>query len=100
MPGGFIERGESPESAAKRELKEETMLDGDVVKTLGTCSHLNTMFGDILLIGLEVKITDWSNMRAGDDAAAAALFPVRELPGLAFPCYEKIIKMYKENSLK
>ena len=67
LPGGFIERGESPECASKRELKEETMLGGNAVTTLGTCSHYNTIFGDILLIGLETQIDNWSDMQAGDD---------------------------------
>ena len=95
LPGGFIEKGESPEAAGKRELKEETMLDGCVIKTLGTCSHFNTIFGDILLIGLEVQIDDWSTMKAGDDAEEAILFSAQELPSLAFPCHEKFVNIYK-----
>ena len=100
LPGGFIERGEDPETAAVRELKEETQLDGRVIKTLGTCSHFNTMFGDVLLIGLEVQIDSWSNMQAGDDAEEAAVFPLWKRPKLAFPCHEKIVSMYKKLSIK
>ena len=96
LPGGFMELNETLEEATMRELKEETMLDGSAVKTLGTCSHFNTIFGDILLIGLEVQIDDWSNMQAGDDAAEAVLFPLEKLPRIAFPCHEKIVSMYLE----
>ena len=96
LPGGFIEKGESPEAAAKRELKEETGLDGNAVGVLGVCSHFNTMFGDILLIGIEVEVVDWSTMVAGDDAEEADLFSLNSLPGLAFSCHEKIVNMYKE----
>ena len=96
LPGGFIEKGESPEVAAKRELMEETALDGGAVKFLGVCSHYNTIFGDILLIGIEVEVKDWSTMVAGDDAEEAALFPLNNLPNLAFPCHEKIVNIYRE----
>ena len=96
LPGGFIEKGESLETAAERELKEETMLICRVVKILCTCSHFNTLFGDVLLIGLEVEIKDWSTMKAGDDAEEAELYPFNKLPKLAFPCHEKILKMYRE----
>ena len=51
---GFVERGESLGAAARRELKEETMLDGGDIKIIGTCSYFNIMFGDKLLIGLDV----------------------------------------------
>ena len=94
LPGGFIEKGENPETAAIRELKEETMLEGEVITMLGTCSHFNTIFGDILLIGLEIQIKDWTIMRAGDDAEETVLFPIQELPSLAFLCHEKIVQMY------
>ena len=96
LPGGYIEKGESPETAAVRELREETRLAGRVVKTLGTCSHFNTILGDILLIGLEVEVKGWSIMEAGDDAVSAGLFSLNELPKLAFICHEKIVNMYRE----
>ena len=96
LPGGFIERGETPEAGATRELLEETNLTGTITKILGTCSHFNTIFGDILLVGMEVQIKDWSTLRAGDDAAEAVLFPLKKLPSLAFPCHEKIVNMYLE----
>ena len=99
LPGGFIERGETPEAGATRELLEETNLKGTVKQILGTCSHFNTIFGDILLIGMEVQISDWSTIKAGDDAIEAVLFPLEELPPLAFPCHENIVKIYRQTQL-
>ena len=99
LPGGFIERGESPETGAARELLEETNLQGTVKKLLGTCSHFNTIFGDILLVGMEVQITDWSTLKAGDDATEAVLFPLEDLPPLAFPCHENIVTIYCHTKL-
>ena len=81
--------------AAVRELKEETQLFGNVVKLLGTCSHFNTMYGDILLIGMEMKIDNWSKLQPGDDVDATDFFSLTNTPKLAFPCYNKIIDMYR-----
>ena len=98
LPGGFIERGESLKAGAARELLEETNLKGAVKQILGTCSHFNTIFGDILLIGMEAQISDWSKTRAGDDALEATLFQLEELPSLAFPCHENIVNMFRQRS--
>ena len=98
LPGGFLENGETLETGAQRELMEETKLKGEVKEILGTCSHFNSIFGDILLIGLVVHITDWSTLEAGDDASEAALFKLRDKPKLAFPCHEKIVDLYKQQN--
>ena len=36
LPAGFIEAGETPDTAARRELREETGHDGDVFEALGS----------------------------------------------------------------
>jgi ADP-ribose pyrophosphatase YjhB (NUDIX family) len=97
LPGGFIEMNETPEEGGLRELLEETNLHGKSPQILGTCSHYNTMFGDILLIGMVVKVDNWENMRAGDDAEEARLFPIKKLPDIAFICHRKIIEMYQKS---
>ncbi|NQU68229.1 MAG: NUDIX hydrolase [Candidatus Marinimicrobia bacterium] len=96
LPGGFVELNETIEGAAQRELKEETMLDGTVTDILGHCSHFNTVFGDVLLVGLVMEIKDYSQIIPGDDAMDAQFFPLKGLPQLAFYCHEEIVRKYLE----
>jgi len=84
----------------KEFLKEETNLNGEVISLIGSCSHFNSVFGDILLLGLEMKINSWDNLIAGDDALDAELFEIRNCPSLAFECHQKIFKIYTENFYK
>ena len=97
LPGGFIELGETPHEGAIRELKEETNLKGKPISFLGHCSHHNTIFGDVLLLGIEMKIENWSELEAGDDASEAQLFELNNLPSLTFSCHEQIVEMFKSN---
>ena len=96
LPGGFLELGETLEEGAIRELKEETNLNGKYVKLLGHCSHFNSVFGDILLIGMQMKRNNWDSLIPGDDADGAEFFNVENCPELAFECHEKIFKMYMD----
>ena len=99
LPGGFLELGETLNQGASRELKEETNLNGEVVKLLGNCSYFNSIFGDILLLGLQMKINNWDDLQCGDDAAEARLFNINKCPKLAFECHAKIFNMYKESKI-
>ena len=90
-----MELNETLEEAAKRELKEETNLDGEVTRILSTCSHYGTIFGDILLIGVEMEIDNYSMMKAGDDAEELEFFDLNNLPDIAFYCHNKFIDEFK-----
>ena len=94
LPGGFLELNETLEEGASRELKEETNLNGKFIKLVGNCSHFNSIFGDILLIGVEMEINEWNNLKAGDDALSAKLFKMDNCPDLAFECHQKLLNLY------
>ena len=97
LPGGFLELGETPDEGAKRELKEETNLNGEVIKLLGTCSYFNSIFGDILLIGMIMDVNNWDELRTGDDAYDATFFKLDKCPKLAFECHQNLFDMYYNN---
>ena len=68
LPGGRVEEGESPGSAAVRELREETAIDGRVVASLGLAEVERGEITYAIHEFLLEAIGEWP-ARAGDDAA-------------------------------
>jgi len=92
LPGGFVENGESPEDAAKRELLEETGLTAYGPALIDVIYQESVFYGTCLLI-IGYSFEGFSgDITAGDDADDARFFPVDELPPLAFESH-KIIAM-------
>jgi NADH pyrophosphatase NudC (nudix superfamily) len=69
---GFIERGERAEDAAVREVKEETGLDSEIVKFMGT--HVYERNPDQLVVTFHVRVTG-GTPQAGDDVDQIDIAP-------------------------
>jgi len=97
LPGGFIELFESPDSAALRELKEETNLIGEIEMLLGVRSNSNPVYGTVLVIGYFVKNFSGTPV-PGDDASDINFFSYNSrLPEIAFDSHNYFIKMVFNN---
>jgi NAD+ diphosphatase len=69
---GFIERGERAEDAALREVKEETGLDSEIVRFMGT--HVYERNLDQLVVTFRVRVTGGTPV-AGDDVDEIDIAP-------------------------
>ncbi|MEZ6119657.1 MAG: NUDIX domain-containing protein [Pirellulaceae bacterium] len=86
LPGGFVEMQESLETAAKRELEEETGLKAEYLEQLFTFGDVHRDPRDRVITVAYfalVKLTDHA-VEAASDARQAIWFPVDETPNLAF----------------
>ena len=84
VPGGRVEHGETMAEAVRRELTEETGLDGTADRVLGWVERI----GDghhFVIVDYVVTVANADEARPGDDAASVRWFPladVRTLPGV------------------
>jgi len=94
IPGGFVDVGEKVEDALKREMKEETSLDVEIVRMLGVYSDpkRDPRFHAVSVVFV---CKAYGEPKAQSDAKKAKIYKLEEIPfnKLVFD-HEKILKDY------
>lgn len=82
LPGGFVDMDEELEDAVVRELTEETDLTGvplEQMHTFGTIGR-DPRGRQITIVFMGIADERKNNIKAGDDAAEAKWFDIKNLP--------------------
>jgi len=84
IPGGILEYGETVEECVVREMEEETGLQTEILDIVGVYSRPDRdPRGHFVSVVFYLSMTG-GKLRSGDDAAEVRLFPLDQLPDLAF----------------
>ncbi len=93
LPGGFIETGETPQEAGRRELWEETGLDGRAGRLIGVYMQKSRRYGAVLVVGIEFNVAS-NSLTTGDDARDAKFFSRKNLPKVPFITHRRLIEEF------
>ena len=91
-PGGFVDRGETLEHAAKRETREEVGLEVEIGRLLGAFSFEDS---EVVVVAFAARVTGGA-LIAGDESLEARTFRPDEIPWdhLAFPSTHLALKAF------
>ena len=84
FPGGFLKMDETARQGAQRELWEETSLETEAIRELGSFTDVHRDPRERVITIAFYALIRPSEVVGGDDAEEAAWVPVDKLPPLAF----------------
>ena len=93
LPGGFVDYGESTETAAIREAREETNLDVTIIRLLGVYSKPDRDPRGHT-VSVVYVVTGEGEAKARDDAAELEVYSADNLPGNIVFDHREIIADY------
>lgn len=99
FPAGFVDAGESPEEATRREVLEETNLAVGGLRLLDVFSRDAHDGGTADIIIAYAAETVDGKLRPDDDVEAAAWFDKDHLPPLVFATTESLIRRWLAGAL-
>ena len=101
LPGGFVDENEDLETAAKRELFEETDIQLFQVKQLKAYGNPNRdLRHHTISVAFIGEIDNLAEAKAKDDAKEVKWFTIDELPALAFDHAEIIRDAIEKHIIK
>ena len=93
LPSGFVDAGEDPKHAARRECLEETGLLIKEIQLLDVLFSQEHPRGASILILYRAQVES-GQLVAGDDANQAKFYEIDDLPSLAFASTQNILALY------
>jgi ADP-ribose pyrophosphatase YjhB (NUDIX family) len=93
LPAGFVDAGEDPQEAARRECLEETGLHVNIQSLLDVYSGKEHERGADIVILYKGQV-EGGSLTASDDAEEVAFFASDEVPSLAFDVTRKVINAW------
>lgn len=93
LPCGFIELGETPEFAARRELLEETGVRGRIICLHGIYTEQSYRYKFLQISVYRMKPVSGRPV-AGDDAEEVGYFQLDDMPRLGLATHRRVLKDY------
>jgi mutator protein MutT len=92
FPGGYVDRGETPEQAAAREAKEECGLEVKITRLVGLYAYP----GNSVILTVYAGEVMGGTLAIDDESLAVQVFPPRDIPwtDLAFPSTTQALRDY------